>query len=106
MGPGLPAVALVYLDCPAPVILQRLRSRGAARDRLKLEGQGAAQFPGADRPPNVPYLAVDGTLPTLSQVETALLRLGLSEAVLTPAGAMAPPAMAPPAMTSEPEGAQ
>jgi predicted kinase len=88
-GARLPAVALVYLDCPAPVILERLRSRGAARDRLKLEGEEAAPHLGAPAQPKVPYLAVDGTLPTLAQVETALSGLGLSSEVTARAGGRA-----------------
>jgi predicted kinase len=87
---SLSAVVLVYLDCPAPVILQRLRSRGAARDRLKLESQAAAHRLGAPTPPKVPYLAVDGMLPTLEQVETVLSGLGLSNEVPARAAAGAP----------------
>jgi len=89
-GAGLPAVSLVYLICPAPVIFERLRSRGAARDRLKLEGHGSAQRLGTHAPPKVPYLEVDGTLPTLAQVETVLSGLGLSSEVPAPAAAGAP----------------
>jgi hypothetical protein len=89
----LPAVVLVYLDCPGPVVFERLRSRGAARDRLKLEGEEAAQRLGAPAQPKVPYLEVDGTLPTLAQVETALSGLGLASEVPAPAGAGAPNAI-------------
>jgi len=86
----LPAVVLVYLHCPAPVLFERLRSRGAPRDRLKLEGQGSAQRLSIHAPPKVPFLAVDGTLPTLAQVETVLSGLGLASEVPAPAGAGAP----------------
>jgi predicted kinase len=86
----LPAVVLVYLNCPAPVIFERLRTRGAARDRLKLEGHGSAQPIGIHAPPKVPYLEVDGTLPTLAQVGTVLSDLGLSSQVPAPVVAGAP----------------
>ncbi|HTV11085.1 MAG TPA: AAA family ATPase [Acidimicrobiales bacterium] len=86
------AVALVYLDCPAPVILRRLRSRGAARDHLKLASPQAARRLGAQAPPKVPHLALDGTLATPAQVDRALLGLGLSGEVPAPAGAGAPSA--------------
>jgi hypothetical protein len=85
-GARMPPVALIYLNCPAPVIFERLRSRGAARDRLKLEGHGSAQ-PTGIHAPKVPYVEVDGTLPTLAQVETVVSGLGLSSEVPAPVGA-------------------
>jgi predicted kinase len=89
-GAGPASVALVFLECPRSVVLERLRARGAARDRLKLEDPGAVEQLVTDAPPRVPHLVVDGTIATEDQVERALAGLGLRAAVAAPTTAGGP----------------
>ena len=63
---------LVWVRLPAEEILRRMRERGAARDRHKLDDPGRFLDGLALGSPAVPHLAVDGMLPVASQVEAAL----------------------------------
>jgi sugar-phosphatase len=57
-------VVLLWLDVPADVLAERIRTRGEARDR-----SGSAV---EDVEPLVPHVRVDGLLPTADQVGQVL----------------------------------
>jgi predicted kinase len=63
---------LVWVRLPAEEILRRMRTRGAARDREKLDHPERFFGGLALAAPAVEHIAVDGTLPLAEQVETAL----------------------------------
>jgi hypothetical protein len=78
------SVRLIYLDCPERIVRERLRSRGAQRDHLKLDDPGRQGRLGRNEPPRVPHIVVDGTLTTTAQVRRALHDLGLQCAAVFP----------------------
>lgn len=74
---GSTEVVLVYLDCPPELVVARLTARGEARDRSKLARPDRFARRHASRPPEVPYIAVDASVPTSAQVDGVLADLGL-----------------------------
>jgi predicted kinase len=66
-------VELVYLECPEPVLRERLARRDEARDLLKIGG--AVKSRGAV--PTVAFHAVDGSSDTEEQIDALLSRLSL-----------------------------
>lgn len=71
---GARHVDLLWLDCPPDVLLDRLRRRGAVRDRARLRPDAAREFVAGLRSPAVPALRVDATAPPREQVATVLRR--------------------------------
>jgi predicted kinase len=59
---GAGRVVLVWVTCPPGVLLQRLRARGAPRDRAKLADPAWVRGLDLD-PPAVPHLRVDSAAP-------------------------------------------
>jgi predicted kinase len=63
---------LVYVDCPPDLRWERLRSRAAARDRVKLAHPPAVSRPAAD----VPAIVINATRPLAEQVSAVLATIG------------------------------
>lgn len=89
---GARHVDLVWLDCPPDVLLDRLRSRGAARDRARLEPEATAEFVARLRPPAVAALRVEATATVDEQLAAVVGRGCVEQAATTPHPSEQPPA--------------
>ncbi|HVC25473.1 MAG TPA: AAA family ATPase [Acidimicrobiales bacterium] len=95
--------ALCYLDCPVPLLLERLERRAAPRDAAKLASTAAYAAVALSVPPVAPHLRIDATAPLDIQVGRAIEALGLVTAT-APDGAPTLTAPAPAPTLTAPDG--
>ncbi len=78
---GHGAVALCYLDCPTDLLLERLASRRALRDRAKIDRPELVRAAVLVGRPVVAHVRVDATSSLGDQVRDAVAELGFGRSV-------------------------
>jgi hypothetical protein len=73
-GPNA-TVRLIYVACPPQMLVDRLRQRGEARDRHKIDGPDGSGGVAERRSPVIDHIEIDGLLPTTDQVTYAISAL-------------------------------
>ncbi|MHB1782065.1 MAG: AAA family ATPase [Acidimicrobiales bacterium] len=74
---GREAVALCYLDCPPDLLLERLASRRARRDRAKIDRPELVRASALGGTPVVAHVRVDAASSLGHQVRDAVAELGV-----------------------------